>query len=213
VTEHRRFDDAALVWDDRRPPRRPDTLRHASPRPETGNDPTAQTEAPGAVHRISLREASERYGISTSTLGGWCRSGQVDGVLADGPSGRRWMVTPASVAERVATGHRGAAGEVGEASSPGESGAMLVPRAAWEKLMDQLGNLHQAGQQLAEARERAARYETEAVFLRERLAELRAERDQLRSATGDTRPAPPPAERIPGWQERLRRWWRGTGTP
>jgi hypothetical protein len=37
----------------------------------------------------------------------------------------------------------------------------------------QLGNLHKAGQELAEARERAARAETEATFLRERLAELR----------------------------------------
>jgi hypothetical protein len=41
-------------------------------------------------------------------------------------------------------------------------------------MLIQLGNLHQAGQELAEARERAARAETEATFLRERLAELRA---------------------------------------
>jgi hypothetical protein len=50
---------------------------------------------------------------------------------------------------------------------------MLVPIDAWDKMLIQLGNLHQAGQQLAEARERAARAETEAAFLRERLAELR----------------------------------------
>jgi len=50
---------------------------------------------------------------------------------------------------------------------------MLVPIDAWDKMLLQLGNLHQAGQQLAEARERAARAETEAAFLRERLAELR----------------------------------------
>ena len=52
-------------------------------------------------------------------------------------------------------------------------GTMLVPIAAWDKMLIQLGNLHQAGQELAEARERAARAETEASFLRERLAELR----------------------------------------
>ncbi|MBI5158243.1 MAG: hypothetical protein HZA58_09600 [Acidimicrobiia bacterium] len=57
---------------------------------------------------------------------------------------------------------------------------MLVPRDAWDRLMDQLGNLHEAGLLLAEARERAAKAETEAGFLRERLAELRAERDELR---------------------------------
>jgi hypothetical protein len=51
---------------------------------------------------------------------------------------------------------------------------MIVPIAAWDKMLLQLGNLHEAGQQLAEARERAARAETEAVFLRERLAEMRA---------------------------------------
>jgi len=39
----------------------------------------------------------------------------------------------------------------------------------------QLGNLHEAGQQLAEARERAAKAETEVTFLRERLAGFRTD--------------------------------------
>jgi len=58
-------------------------------------------------------------------------------------------------------------------------GTVLVPIAAWDKMLMQLGNLHEAGQQLAEAKERAAKAETEAKFLRERLRELRAasERD------------------------------------
>ena len=55
----------------------------------------------------------------------------------------------------------------------GEAGTMIVPVDAWNKMLNQLGNLHEAGQQLAEARERAAKAETEAAFLRERLAELR----------------------------------------
>ena len=50
---------------------------------------------------------------------------------------------------------------------------MIVPVDAWNKMLTQLGNLHEAGQQLAEARERAAKAETEASFLRERLAEMR----------------------------------------
>jgi hypothetical protein len=50
---------------------------------------------------------------------------------------------------------------------------MIVPVDAWNKMLNQLGNLHEAGQQLAEARERAAKAETEAMFLRERLGELR----------------------------------------
>ena len=52
-------------------------------------------------------------------------------------------------------------------------GTLIVPLDAWNKMLNQLGNLHEAGQQLAEARERAAKAETEATFLRERLAEVR----------------------------------------
>ena len=63
--------------------------------------------------------------------------------------------------------------DVEQVSTP-PPGTMLVPIDAWDKMLLQLGNLHQAGQQLAEARERAARAETEAAFLRERLAEMRA---------------------------------------
>jgi len=53
-------------------------------------------------------------------------------------------------------------------------GTMLIPIDAWEKMLLQLGNLHQAGQELAEARERAAKAETEVRFLKERLVELRS---------------------------------------
>ncbi len=54
-------------------------------------------------------------------------------------------------------------------------GTMLVPVDAWNKMLNQLGNLHEAGQQLADARERAAKAETESQFLRERLRELRSD--------------------------------------
>jgi hypothetical protein len=60
---------------------------------------------------------------------------------------------------------------------------MIVPVDAWNKMLTQLGNLHEAGQQLAEARERAAKAETETSFLRERLAEMRE--------TSDSSPSPP----------------------
>lgn len=60
-------------------------------------------------------------------------------------------------------------------------GSILVPIDAWDNLLGQLGNLHEAGQQLADARERAAKAETEAEFLKERLRDLRkrAERAEL----------------------------------
>ncbi len=53
---------------------------------------------------------------------------------------------------------------------------MLVPIDTWTRVLDQLGNLHQAGQDLAEARERAAKAETEAAFLREQLTAERSKR-------------------------------------
>ncbi|MFQ5557411.1 MAG: hypothetical protein ACE5GB_07885, partial [Acidimicrobiales bacterium] len=57
------------------------------------------------------------------------------------------------------------------------------------------GNLHEAGQQLADARERAARAETEVTFLRERLAELRSrlplDEPWQHSSVEPTDPAPP----------------------
>ena len=80
---------------------------------------------------------------------------------------------------------------------------MLVPRDAWDRLMDQLGNLHEAGMNLAEARERAARAETEATFLRERLAEMRGERDELKQIIGPPRPQAVPSESRSGWD-----WFR-----
>lgn len=63
--------------------------------------------------------------------------------------------------------------ESAERVAPGEE-TLIVPVSAWNRMLDQLGNLHEAGRELAEARERAARAETEAAFLRERLAEMRA---------------------------------------
>jgi hypothetical protein len=56
---------------------------------------------------------------------------------------------------------------------------MLVPRDAWEKALVQLSNLHQTGRELAEARERAAKAETERDFLRVRLRELQHRLEHL----------------------------------
>lgn len=64
---------------------------------------------------------------------------------------------------------------------------VLVPLDQWTKILNQLGNLHQAGQELADARERAAKAETEAMFLRDRLRELREELASERQAVGNRR--------------------------
>lgn len=74
-------------------------------------------------------------------------------------------------------------------------GTLLVPLDAWQRMLDQLGNLHEAGQQLAEASARAAKAETEAEFLRERVADLSR---QLTAVTEtDDDPDEPPASDAP----------------
>jgi len=88
---------------------------------------------------------------------------------------------------------------------------MIVPIAAWDRMLMQLGNLHEAGQQLADARERAAKAETEATFLRERLAELRREtrppepnRPQSPVTAEQDRPETMLRYVLRGWRDRRR---------
>jgi hypothetical protein len=84
---------------------------------------------------------------------------------------------------------------------------MLVPLDAWNKMLNQLGNLHEAGQQLADARERAAKAETEVVFLRERLAELREQKTPTPDPV-DEQPTVDAAGFDPLWVDLYRRWNR-----
>ncbi len=85
-----------------------------------------------------------------------------------------------------------------------ETDAVLVPVDEWARILRQLGNLHDSGQQMAEARERAARAETESEFLKERLRDLR---DQLTEAKEKAdRPEPEP-EPMPGFGEWITRRW------
>jgi hypothetical protein len=169
---------------------------------------TSATQAPTASRFasgdwVTLREASDATGVQLSTLRNWARKGRVPTALEESAEGTHRMVSldgvrararqlghpvvePRATTEPVAppatTSH------VDEAATP-PPGTMLVPIDAWDKMLLQLGNLHQAGQQLAEARERAARAETEATFLRERLAELRGP------------PGPPPEDEGPPLEE------------
>jgi hypothetical protein len=100
----------------------------------------------------------------------------------------------------------------GPAAAP--EGSILVPIDAWDRLLGQLGNLHEAGQQLAEARERAVKAETEAEFLKERLREMRtraAEAELAFDLHNDARSlpeAPAPVEPVLqiGWRRFRRRW-------
>ena len=171
--------DPSSIWEKRgSPARRPSpAAAPASAGPAAGVPRRFAEDGPATPARLTLKEASRRYGVSITTLRAWCRAGEVDAVMGQGPQGRQWLVLPASVASRkrrAGAGGRTAAGPSADGTS------MLVPRDAWDRLLAQLGHLHEAGQQLADARERAAKAETEATFLRERLAEMRQERDGLR---------------------------------
>jgi hypothetical protein len=152
---------------------------------------------------VTLREAAEATGIPVNTLRKWCRKEDVASYLeSDGDLtlrivdlttirshatalGRTTTGTgPAPVSQPAAAAEPdpGPGPDVEQEAVDAGPQTMIVPVDAWNKMLNQLGNLHEAGQQLAEARERAAKAETEARFLRERLAELRAA------------PAPAPAE-------------------
>ena len=63
--------------------------------------------------------------------------------------------------------------------SESQEDSLLVPLDAWNTVLNQLGNLHEASQQMAEARERAAKAEAEAEFLREKLKNTREQLDQV----------------------------------
>ena len=186
-------DDAAFIWD--RPTPQPPPRRSPETPPEESGD-----------GRITLREAEHRFGVRVSTLRAWSRRGSIDAVRAKGPHGEQWMVTPESVAHHLSRrSPRKADAPPSRSAGPTDDGSsMLVPRDAWDKLMDQLGNLHEAGLQLASARERAAKAETEATFLRERLAEMRTERDESRSRDVAE---PPPSAPAGDHRTLSTRWW------
>ena len=92
----------------------------------------------------------------------------------------RRVAEPDESAEPEPTGEPGAV-EVG----PDQ---MLVPIDAWTRILEQVGNLHEAGQELADAKERAAKAETENEFLREQLRELKAERGTRRRPAAPVEP-------------------------
>jgi DNA-binding transcriptional MerR regulator len=190
-------DDAAFIWDQPR--------RRRRPRPKRDSE----SPAPSLEDRITLREAEHRFGVRVSTLRAWARRGSIDGVKDDSD---HWFVTPESVAHHLSRKAPRASAPTRTpdrttTTGPTEDGsAMLVPRDAWDRLMDQLGNLHEAGLHLAEARERAAKAETEATFLRERLSEMRSERDELKDLVGPPTPPAPTSSGRNGWDEFRRRY-------
>lgn len=147
--------------------------------------------AEDGVRWATLQQAEDVTGVASSTLRNWARKGRVPSKLAEANGAARKLVDLDGVVSRAQELGRfthaeparplsySAASGTAPASTAIPEGHMLVPLDAWERLLLQLGNLHEAGQQLADARERAGKAETEVEFLRDRVTEMRSERDAL----------------------------------
>lgn len=186
-------------------------LRSSGRKRTSGGVPTGSAPQDSSEW-LTVREASEATGIPTSTIRKWARHDNIPSFLEETSNGYlrlvsmegidRWteeigreIEQPTPTAEVDLT----AVAEKTEDTDPtpeqaAPEGTMIVPLDAWNRMLNQLGNLHEAGQQLAEARERAAKAETESQFLKERLADLREELEKTRRAETAERPEPEEAE-------------------
>ena len=215
---HMADQDAAFLWETEAlrtpatPPPAPQPSSNAS-----GEDQAGDRHVSGQDW-LTLRQASAATGIPIATLRKWASKGRIPSILDETPTGTRRLVTLDGVRARAAQVGResvpaGPPIETAEArrvvtSKPAAEmtpppGTMIVPIAAWDKMLLQLGNLHEAGQQLAEARERAARAETEAVFLRERLAEMRSAGERAIDAPQKSEATASVGEQVHGEQEAI----------
>jgi len=179
----------------------------------------------------TLREASKETGIPVETLRNWARRETIPSYLAPTGTGTQVRLVDLDGVTRRANelgrkmpgrddeptrAEEVAVPQPSSAAAPAvPPGSMIIPVDAWNKMLTQLGNLHEAGQQLAEARERAAKAETEASFLRERLADMRKQGPEPSGRARPERPgladaAPAKEERVRDFVvRRMRNWRRG----
>ena len=136
---------------------------------------------------VTLREAAETAGVSVSALRKWYRQEAIASRLEPGPHGEQRVVRLQEVLDRATRTQSRPTPTAREPPDPSGSKGVLVPREAWQQTLEQLGHLHEAGQQLAEARERAGKAETATEFLRERVHELRERVKELESTGSPTR--------------------------
>lgn len=205
--------DSAFLWET-------EVLRSTRRQPDT-SDTSSETMA-DAGDWLTIREASETTGVPASTIRKWARHDNVPSFLEKTEDGYLRMVSRAGLErwadeigrELETTSDEDARQppadeEIDLTESTDEpeipEGTMLVPLDAWNKMLNQLGNLHEAGQQLAEARERAAKAETEATFLRERLRDLREEMERQSEPETPGKPAAPSDEQDQSTRSLVRR--------
>lgn len=173
------------------------------PTTEPTPDPTPDTPAdtPGK-ELIPLRDAAELAGVSVGALRKRYQAGDLERHYAD--DGRVLLETEAvrrlyGIAGASQTTATPVPAPAPEAETP--PGSVLVPLAAWEKTLEQLGNLHQAGQELAAARELVGRLEEREAFARERRRAAEERADALEAELAELRKGDKPdADR--------RRWWQ-----
>jgi len=176
---------------------------------ESRRPQVSQKRAPGRPW-ATLREAAVATGVPVGTIRAWAKTEEVATYLeSDGETVLRMVDLDAvhrraerlgrsgdivvDIREAALGGPEDAAAAIETDVTPepddGQAETMIVPIDAWNKMLLQLGNLHEAGQQLAEARERAARAETEATFLRQQLRDQRAASVPAEPSSADQTPA------------------------
>lgn len=199
------MEDPAFVWQQQD--------RVARPMQSVSGETPDRAERPASVARwVTLHEAEELTGVPASTVRNWARKERIPTRFELTTEGQVRMVGLDEVVARARHLGRLRPKPAGgpdptppqrppASSGPAQEapeGSVLVPVDAWNRMINQLGNLHEAGQQLAQARERAARAETEASFLRERLSELRRQSEQpSESGPGPVTPQPEPSASMP----------------
>ena len=191
--------------------------RQSPPKPSQKG---ARTDFVDSRHWVTLREAEEATGIPTNTLRKWVRRADLPSYLeADGDLALRMVDLDAVITRANELGREIQPGAAQTPEPPAQSpeppapdtppGTMIVPIDAWNKMLNQLGNLHDAGQQLAEARERAAKAETESTFLRAQLAEDRTQASDVESSEPEPdvpEPDPEPEETTTYWRYLTTGW-------
>jgi hypothetical protein len=221
------MEDPAFVWQQLDRVARP--MQSAS-----GEEAGRSEHASSPTRWVTLHEAEEVTGVPASTVRNWARKERIPTRFELSTEGQVRMVGLDEVVARARHLGRlrpkpaGGPGPTPPQRPPASSGpaqeapegSVLVPVDAWNRMINQLGNLHEAGQQLAEARERAARAETEASFLKERLSELRRQEAEAVVVPEPEQPVAPepqpqtvieppgsgPAEIEPAWLYLYHRW-------
>lgn len=166
---------------------------------------------------VTLRDANAITGASVSALRKWYRNGTVRSEEREGPHGMQRYVWLADVRERQRVWREAqeqrdspvipapAGGDTAEsAPEPAAAeGMVLVPMEAWQRTLDTISHgfaaMHEAGQDLAAAREMAGAQRSKAEFLERRVIELRDQLDRARGELEVERARPVPR----------RRWWGG----